>query len=101
MPEGEQALTSEQADKFQALVGLFLRFGFLVGLAVLVGALILTAGCGKQWLRLDQLTERVLTSCGGKCAPGTPERACLGALRATVAANLDAVPPSCAKWDKP
>ena len=65
------------------------------------GALILTAGCGKQWLRLDQLTERVLTSCGGKCAPGTPERACLGALRANVAANLDAVPPSCTKWDTP
>lgn len=98
MPRNSRAFVATPA---QALVGLFLRFGVLVGLLVLVGALIFASGCGKQWLRLDQLTERVLTSCGGKCAPGTPERACLGALRANVAANLDAVPPSCTKWDKP
>lgn len=98
MPQNSRAVLETPG---QALVALFLRFGVLVGLLVLLGVLILASGCGKQWLRLDQLTERVLTSCGGKCAPGTPERACLGALRANVAANLDAVPPSCTKWDTP
>lgn len=98
MPRNSRAVLETPG---QALVALFLRFGVLVGLLVLVGALIFASGCGKQWLVLDQLTERVLTSCGGKCAPGTKERECLGALRANVAANLDTIPPSCAAWVKP
>lgn len=47
------------------------------GKALLLGALLLTVGCVKQWQKLDQLTDRVKATCSGQCAAGTAQHKCL------------------------
>lgn len=70
------------------------------GRALVLG-LLLVGGCSNQWQKLDQITNRVLASCSGKCAAGTPQHKCLVDMRQNVAASVDQVPPSCATWSKP
>jgi hypothetical protein len=72
------------------------------GRALLLGALLLYAGCVKSWRPLSEVADRVIGSCKNQqCALKTPQHTCLVELRANVAASVAKVPDSCATWGKP